>query len=335
MNLLPNISIIIPLYNVAKYIEQCLQSVVNQTYSSKIECIIVDDCGMDNSVQIVEDFIANYNGPILFRLLHHDHNRGLSAARNTGLESATGEYIYFLDSDDYVSNDSLEVLVKPLREKDYDIVVGDYETFGEIKCPSLLFEQANELCDKISIFHEYAERQICVTAWNKLCKRSFLQNNGIDFLEGQLHEDDLWTYKCICAAKTIAIQHQVTYFYRQHANSIMYDAAIKNKRRFDSMFLTCKYILEHPCAIADVEDYTQCALSYIQKTLGFALSGTFSFYKQFRWLRKHFVYSPWQLYKDGVYSLAQLKKRIYYSLPIPLGYCYLLCRRLKFKTINS
>lgn len=328
------ISIIIPLYNVADYINQCLQSIVNQTYKGSIECIIVDDCGTDNSVQIVENFIANYNGTIKFRLLHHDHNRGLSAARNMGLDNAQGDYVYFLDSDDYISDDCLERLTGRLTERDFDMVMGDYMEFGFRTQQSLLFETKNKLIGNELIFHEYAKHQMPVIACNKLYKTSFLQENGIIFLEGQLHEDDLWTYKIMSLASAIAVEKQCTYYYRQHVNSIMYNTTIKNKRRFDSMFLTCKYILEHPCANADIEDYTQCALTYIQKTLGFALSGTFSFYKQFRWLRKHFVYSPWQLYKDGVYSLAQLKKRIYYSLPIPLGYCYLLCRRLKFKTIK-
>jgi len=94
------VSIIIPLYNVKKYISDCLLSVARQTFRGKIECIIVDDCGTDNSVTLAEQFIAGYDGPIEFTMCHHNHNRGLSAARNTGIDVATGDYIYFLDSDD-------------------------------------------------------------------------------------------------------------------------------------------------------------------------------------------------------------------------------------------
>lgn len=81
------VSIIIPVNNVSDYVEECLQSVAAQTYTA-IECIIVDDCGTDDSMQKVESFITNYQGPITFKILHHEHNRGLSAARNTGIDAA-------------------------------------------------------------------------------------------------------------------------------------------------------------------------------------------------------------------------------------------------------
>lgn len=93
----PKISIIIPVYNVAEYITECLQSVIRQTYQGEIECIIVEDCGTDNSIAVAERLIAEYRGSIEFRILHHERNRGLSAARNTGTDAATGDYIYYLD----------------------------------------------------------------------------------------------------------------------------------------------------------------------------------------------------------------------------------------------
>ena len=141
------ISIIIPVYNVADYIADCLQSVMRQTYQGAIECILVDDCGTDNSIAIAEQLIADYNSGmspksgeeggepsrerrIAFKTLHHDRNRGLSAARNTGTAAASGEYIFYLDSDDYLSDDCIEVLTNPLQEKEYDMVVGDYEIDG-------------------------------------------------------------------------------------------------------------------------------------------------------------------------------------------------------------
>ena len=92
------VSIIIPVYNVDSYIETCLQSVFNQTYQN-IEVIIVDDCGTDHSMEIVEKVVSTYKGTFSIKILHHNLNSGLSAARNTGIKNATGEYIYFLDSD--------------------------------------------------------------------------------------------------------------------------------------------------------------------------------------------------------------------------------------------
>ena len=91
----PSISIIVPVYNVEPYVEECIHSVMRQTYTGPMECIVVDDCGTDNSMAVVEGLIANYKGPISFKVLHHKHNRGLSAARNTGMDAATGDYYFF------------------------------------------------------------------------------------------------------------------------------------------------------------------------------------------------------------------------------------------------
>ena len=110
------VSIIIPIYNVASYVERCIRSVMNQTLTKEIECIILDDCGSDNSIDIAENLISEYVGCIDFRILHHDFNRGLSAARNTGIDSAKGEYIYYLDSDDKIVPDCIEKLVSSVKK---------------------------------------------------------------------------------------------------------------------------------------------------------------------------------------------------------------------------
>ena len=83
------VSIVIPVYNVEAYIIECLESVARQTYRGEMECLIVDDCGADESIALAEDFIRSYQGDIHFQILHHDHNRGLAAARNTGANSCS------------------------------------------------------------------------------------------------------------------------------------------------------------------------------------------------------------------------------------------------------
>lgn len=324
----PKISIIIPIYNVEEYIEECLQSVIRQTYKGEIECILVDDCGKDDSIAIAERLIADYKGKITFRILHHEHNRGLSAARNTGTDAATGDYIYYLDSDDYISDDCIEQLVAPLLTRDYDMVIGDYETFGDYQIPSLLFENQPELIGNKLIFHELAERQLPVTAWNKLCKLSFLKRNGIDFLEGQLHEDDLWTYKICISALQLSIQKKVTYYYRQRGNSIVYDSAIKAKQRFDSVLYTVNYILEHKGNVNPL-DHTLCSLTYIGKCLSYAIDGDFDFYTEYKSIRNKFVYHPIRNYINNKITAIDLKRSIHYALPVRIGYWYFLLRRIK------
>ena len=132
------ISIIIPIYNVELYVRQCLESVMAQDIVEvDIECILVDDCGQDKSMEIVRQMVENYEGPIRFHILHHEHNCGLSAARNTGLDAATGDYILFVDSDDYLLPGALSRLLVGLHTyPQVDMVVGntlleafDYTTF--------------------------------------------------------------------------------------------------------------------------------------------------------------------------------------------------------------
>lgn len=102
------ISVVVPLYNVGSYVLRCLNSIINQTLVEEVECIIVNDCSTDKSLEIVNLRLSNYVGPISFHILHHEKNRGLAAARNTGLQAATGEYIIFIDSDDYCELTMLE-----------------------------------------------------------------------------------------------------------------------------------------------------------------------------------------------------------------------------------
>lgn len=200
-----DISIIIPIYNVEPYIEDCLKSVVSQTCLEKgvlVECILVDDCGTDHSMAICERFVSETKGPISFQILHHEHNRGLSAARNSGMEIAQGEYVYFLDSDDKITPDCLEKLYTKAKETDADVTFGSYETFGGE--------------NKQYIAKDYP----FVTAWNKLCKRSFLQNNNIQFIEGLIHEDNPWSFEVQCKGATFAHILDITYLYLVREGSL-------------------------------------------------------------------------------------------------------------------
>ena len=122
------VSIIIPIYNVEKYVAECLNSVISQTYDhSKIECIIVNDCTTDDSMDIVYEIIKKYDGGMSFIICRHEHNEGLSSARNTGIEVAKGNYIFFIDSDDYIYPNSLELLLNASKIYGYsDMVVGNF-----------------------------------------------------------------------------------------------------------------------------------------------------------------------------------------------------------------
>lgn len=214
------ISIVIPIYNVEPYIKDCLKSVATQTYKGKIECIIVDDCTPDSSCAIIEQFIKEYNGTIEFKLLHHERNRGLSAARNTGIDAATGDYIYFLDSDDEITPDCIELLAAPLEKEKYDFVIGNYKTIGsDIKFPPLILE-CEALQDNESIRKAFFSEKWYMMAWNKLCNLEFLRKEILYFKEGLLNEDNLWSFQLACTAQCMNVVKKDTYIYKVRESSI-------------------------------------------------------------------------------------------------------------------
>lgn len=193
-----DISIIIPIYHVEAYIADCLKSVICQSCLEKgvqVECILVDDCGKDRSIEICEQLIENYTGRVAFRILHHEHNRGLSAARNTGMQQARGEYVIFVDSDDQLKPHCLERLYERITSTHADMAFGGFETFG----------------DKERLHHPHGKPY--VMAWNKLCRRAFLLNNHIEFIEGLIHEDCPWSFEVECKASRIVMVPEPTYRY--------------------------------------------------------------------------------------------------------------------------
>lgn len=329
MNVNHKISVIIPLYNVEKYIEDCLKSVVRQTYKGRIECIIVDDCGVDDSLAITQSFVKTYKGNIEFKIVHHTHNRGLSAARNTGVEYATGEYIYFLDSDDYISDDCLEILTEPLHERDYDMILGDLQMFGKPRDILFLPEERTSILGNDEIFkHWYVDRLIYVMAWNKLTKASLFKQYDLTFLEGQLHEDELWTYKIASHIKSLAIQKHCTYYYRIRENSITANYAHKVKERYDSCLQTLEYVLSHPTNVYK-SYYQKCVIYYFGVMLRNTFGANFDYRKDYVRLRKQFDYSPLYLLFKGKLSIRQIKKQLHFVFTPNIGYLYLKLKRLK------
>ena len=228
------ISIVIPVYNVAPYISECIQSVMNQTWQGALECILVDDCGSDNSMAIVEELLQKYAGSIVFQILHHDRNRGLSAARNTGMDASTGDYVFFLDSDDELTSDCLEHLVKPLCEdQSFDLVIGDYRIIGsDMSKPPLYLQDGCSLYGN-DVLHSYRKGEWYMLSVNKLYRVGFLRSNHLHFFEGIIHEDELWSFQVACLAKSIYARDCETYLYKVRAGSIT--ANRNHQHRCDSI----------------------------------------------------------------------------------------------------
>lgn len=211
---LPKISIIIPVYNVEPYIAECLCSVMRQTYVGPIECVLVDDCGTDKSVEIADKLIEEYKGPIEFRLLHHEKNLGLSCARNTGIDSAKGEFIYFLDSDDIITDDCLEVLVSLLEKGDFDVVVGNNDEFGDREKAGYLIREGGETLNGEDYVLKYLNGfQLPAAAWNKLYRLSYLRQRGQCFVPGILSEDIVFNSLLSCYPTKLFVTDSITHHY--------------------------------------------------------------------------------------------------------------------------
>lgn len=216
------ISIIIPVYKVSAYIERCLQSVMNQTYSG-FECILVDDASPDDSMAIAERMIADYQGNIRFKVVHHEKNRGLSAARNTGTDAATGDYILYIDSDDEITVDCIEKLLRPVMEDGtIEMVQGNHVEERE-GLETIYNKGSNPL--RISTNQEVSKQlfkhhHIFGSAWNKLLKRSFAERCQLIFKEGLLFEDKLWMFYMQKHLEHVYICNDVTYYYHVRPDSI-------------------------------------------------------------------------------------------------------------------
>lgn len=212
------VSIIIPVYNVSSYVERCLLSVLNQSYSD-IEIILVDDCSEDDSMQVAKNVLNNnFKGDNVI-IVTHERNRGLSAARNSGIDASSGEYIYFLDSDDEIIKSCIQELVDSMGNEFLDFSIGNYLLVGAdpTKYPTL--SVASKLEGK-SILKSYLKYEWYVMAVNKLIRKDFLLKNNLYFQEGLIHEDELWSFKLACFATSMTICITPTYIYHIRENSI-------------------------------------------------------------------------------------------------------------------
>ena len=208
----PKVSIIIPIYNVAPYIADCLQSVQAQTYSL-LEVILVNDATPDDSMTQAAPWIEKLQERFEVKVVNHKINRGLSAARNTGMEVATGDWIYFLDSDDEITLKCIELLVAKVTEHpDVDFVIGEVKYVGTswrfpLKCDS--YVAGNEY-----ILHDYTTYKWYMMAWNRLYKKAYLQQYELTFKEGLLHEDELFSFQVATTARAMAAVYEETYIYK-------------------------------------------------------------------------------------------------------------------------
>lgn len=317
----PIISVIIPIYNVEKYIVECLESLLEQSCPS-IEIIFIDDCGQDSSSAIVEEFLANHLG-FNGRIIHHEKNKGLSGARNTGLRDAKGDYVLFLDSDDLLTTGALNSMIESIGDNEPDIVVFDYRVFGNRELNSDLhlldgFYQGDE------IMKSYSEGKWYVMAWNKLCKRDFLFDNSLYFEEGLIHEDQIWSFKVAIKARTMQICNRVTYLYRVRDSSIMTGTGIsKDAHSYVKVYDAIQSFLREEKILVTPDIYNL----YEGKRSGILYSilvkKNNSLYKEiYHLFRPQRIASPLKAFSQKIISGKNLVRDYHYCLPERLGRIY-------------
>ncbi len=210
------ITIIVPIYQVEKYLKKCIDSILNQTYKN-LEIILVDDGSTDNSPKICDDYKKKDNR---IKVIHKE-NGGLSDARNAGMKIATGKYIGFIDSDDYIKSDMYQVLYENIVKTNADISICDFLAIKENDSNYTMEERKQDINEynTIEALRLLIENKIRSYAWNKLYKRELLA--GIQFPKGKKMEDLAVMYKIFEKAEKIVNTNKTEYYYLQRSSSIL------------------------------------------------------------------------------------------------------------------
>ena len=216
------LSIIIPCYNAERCLKQCLNSVFSQTIDN-YEVICVNDGSTDNTLRILEEYQQLHTNMRVFS----QENAGLSCARNSGLEIACGEYIGFVDSDDFIEKNMFEKMLNRALETDSDVVISNPRIYEDNTGKTWPFR------NMLDFFHLYQIGGFCpkdnplvfslIGPWDKIYKHSLLKEQKIKFIPHRIYEDMPWTFEVLCYAKKVSVVKECLYFYRKNAGGSITD----------------------------------------------------------------------------------------------------------------
>ena len=317
------VSIIIPIYNVSPYIERCLQSALNQTYK-EIEYVCVNDGSTDDSFEKAKKIIASNSREDQVVLVEHKKNEGIAITRNTGIEHSTGEYIYFLDSDDELPLNAIEILVAANDGIAADIVLGDFDITGGRREEYVKIKKSDTIIGKEKILNSFLSLQWYDGTCNKMVKRSFLEENGISFRRGIIHEDILWSFEIAMYASCLIFLNRKTYIYHIRPNSITQKVSDKN---FRSLLFVMKEMVELSTknnlysSQPELFNYFSNIKIYFLKEL-VRSKASVEYIKKSRTEVNH-IFSNKIFNSLGNYSFASILKILPYKLPIHLSILYI------------
>lgn len=215
-----DLSIIVPVYNVEDYIEECISSLLRIPIKNK-EIIVINDGSTDSSIDKVLKINSEHIKVI------NQKNGGLSKARNTGIKNANGDYILFIDSDDFVINTkSIERMFNSAKQNELDIIIGNGYKYYSDENKTPIFNNNEPLNNKVMDGQTYLKESIKINefqamVWLSIYKSAFIKENNFEFLDGYYHEDIDWTINLMLKSKRVMYSNELFYVYRQRDGSIM------------------------------------------------------------------------------------------------------------------
>lgn len=317
------VSVIIPIYQVERYLERCIKSVINQSYKN-IEIILIDDGSTDRCPTICDEYAQEDSRIIVI----HKQNGGLSSARNTGLSVCNGDYISFIDSDDYIDEHMIEVMVKKIEITNSDIVCcGFYfETdngyFSKSSMPNLILDRSNAIDALIE--NTYLNHY----SWNKLYKKKVFKN--VYFPEGKLFEDIRTTYKLFLNADKVCLIDEYLYHYQIRSNSII--SSSKGDRVFE--IFNAYQILKHDL----IKRYPDKKTLIIKSEMNILINQYMELYKWRTNVEELKLQYTYNLFKNDYSILTKFgikeKLKYFFFLRAPKLFCQLKERKSQRNAIN-
>ncbi len=274
----PEISVIVPVYGVEKHIARCAESLFTQTMTENVEFLFVDDSTNDNSIPILEDVISKF--PCLesqVTIIHHRENKGLPAARNTGLMKAKGRYVVHVDGDDFAEPQMLETLYKAVVDNQADFAWCDYYIAFNNKKRVVRQPSFAEPMDAV---RGMLRGSMKYNVWNKICRLSLYRDNDILFPEGNAMGEDLTMIMVALHAKRCIYVDKALYNYVQNEGQM---TATFDQKKFASLRFNCDRLRHYieskfPCSGLETENAALCQLM----KWPFLLDGKLSSYRRWR-----------------------------------------------------
>ena len=245
MKTTPLVTISIPLFKCEEFLEKCLLSVLNQTYKN-IEVTLINDQTPDNSVEIAEKFITEHQLQN-WKIYHLEENSGLSIVRNKGIDTAQGKYLFFLDSDDVITPDCIEIMVNIAEKEQLEMVVGNTIMVnlsdGRERDFFRVNPNQNTITNNEEVFRAFVNGQYASSSWNKLVLLDFIRKNQLYFTRGLFAQDELQSFQTALVLSRLGFVNfdKTTLYYYLHSKSVIHN---RNKRHFDNWATIVSYIYD-------------------------------------------------------------------------------------------